>query len=140
MLSLKEALFYCMENNRESLNLKNENAKNKALVILKKGARHLVIKSSSIAYIYIENEITNVIDTAGKIYVCFDSLNKIEENLDVRFFRANRQTIINIDFIKTFRIIERTKIIVEMDVNEAKNKIYHSQDTAPKFREWITKL
>ncbi|HZH95608.1 MAG TPA: LytTR family DNA-binding domain-containing protein [Flavisolibacter sp.] len=114
--------------------------KKKEFIIIKKGLHYFLLKTSDIAYIYMENDITYIIDQGGARYVCFENLNSLEAKLDDCFFRANRQYIVNVDFIKSFRMHEKSKIIVEMKVNESKNTIHVSQVTAPKFKEWILKF
>lgn len=121
------------------MNLQESTAgvKKKEFIIIRKGLHHILLKTSDIAYIYMENEITYIIDKSGTRNVCFENLNSLEEKLDESFFRANRQHIINVAFIKSYRIYEKGKIIVEMMGSDQKIPIYLSQKTAPKFRDWI---
>ena len=112
----------------------------KEFIIIRKGLNHILLKTSDIAYIYMENEITYIIDKSGKRNVCFENLNSLEEKLDENFFRANRQHIINVAYIKAYRLYEKGKIIVEIASSDQKNLIYLSQKTAPKFRDWITQF
>ena len=117
-----------------------ETIKKREFIIIKRGLLHILHKTSDIAYVYMENEITYLISKDGVRHVCFDNLNSIEEKLDDDFFRANRQHIINIAFIKSYRIYEKGKIMVDMLVNESRSPICISQRTSPKFREWITRF
>ena len=126
-----------MKNVSGSLRNMEKKLRRKEFIIIKKGLSHYLLKTSDIAYIFMENEITYIIDKNGTIYICFQNLNALEEQLDHCFFRANRQYIINVDFIKSFRVYERSKIVVEMTVNEQNTPIHISQATAPKFKEWI---
>jgi DNA-binding LytR/AlgR family response regulator len=112
----------------------------KRLLIVKRGMSYYTIKTGDIAFIYTVDETTFIVDKQGRKTFCGTSLNKIEEQLDDYFFRANRQFIINIDYIKSFRIHDKTKLIVEMKVDDDKAVIHVSQITAPKFKEWITKF
>ena len=112
----------------------------KEFIIIRKGVHHVLIKTSDISYITMENDITYIIDKMGVRFVCFENLNTLEEKLDNNFFRANRQNIINVAFIKSYRIYEKGKIIVEMNNGEQKMPVYLSQKTAPKFRDWIVQF
>src|SRR3990170_6308115 len=98
--------------------------KKKEFIIIRKGISHILLKTSDIAYIYVDNEITYIIDKTGARNVCFDNLNSLEEKLDESFFRANRQHIINVTCIKSYRIYEKGKIIVEMVSGDQKVQIY----------------
>ncbi len=84
----------------------------KEFLIIRKGLNHILLKTFDIAYIYMENDITYIIDKSGTRNVCFENLNSLEEKLDENFFRANRQHIINLAFIKSYRMYEKGKVIV----------------------------
>ena len=62
----------------------------------------------------------------------------MEEELDRHtFFRANRQHIINIGFVKSFKPCENVKLLVETSIPDINHSIIISQETAPKFRKWM---
>ncbi|HEY0060017.1 MAG TPA: LytTR family DNA-binding domain-containing protein, partial [Flavisolibacter sp.] len=67
------------------------------------------------------------------------NLSDLESELDSdRFFRANRQFIVNSDYIKGFRTYERVKLQVELNVDiPFNNTIIVSQETAASFRQWL---
>jgi DNA-binding LytR/AlgR family response regulator len=109
----------------------------KKLLIVRRGIHFYTIKTSDVAFIYTVDETTFIVDKEGKKTFCSTSLNKIEEQLDGFFFRANRQYIVNIEFIKSFRIHEKSKLILEMKIVDDTAIIHISQVTAPKFKEWI---
>jgi DNA-binding LytR/AlgR family response regulator len=68
-------------------------------------------------------------------------LSSLEQDLDKsKFYRANRQYIINIDFIKGYKTSDKVKISVEMTCDAIKCPIMISQDSAADFREWIMKV
>lgn len=77
----------------------------------------VIVKSDDVSVISCEMEGTILTTTSGDRFTMEGSLDKIQEELDPkRFFRANRQTIINIDFISK---------IVQMF--GGKSKVYLSQ-------------
>jgi DNA-binding LytR/AlgR family response regulator len=81
-----------------------------------------------------------VLDNSGKKYLSDKSLNELEVELsDSIFFRANRQCIINLNFIKCFKPYEKVKLQVELTVPHYNQFIAISQKSAPDFRNWITK-
>jgi len=114
--------------------------KKRTRLIVKKGAENIFILLGNIVFFYTENKIVFAIDQAGKKYVVNGNLSTLEPELDSNiFFRANRQYIINISHVKSFRTYERVKLKVDMNSDELNNKyfIIISQETAPAFRKWI---
>ena len=66
------------------------------------------------------------------------NLGELEQTLDENiFFRANRQYIININFIKGFKSYEKVKLQVDLTIPDLNHCIIVSQETAPQFREWM---
>jgi len=109
-------------------------------LVVKKGTDNLFILLENIVFFYTANKIVFAIDADGKKYVRNGSLSILESELDTNtFFRANRQYIINIRHVKSFRSYERVKLKVDMHRDELNNKyfIIISQKTAPAFRKWI---
>ena len=114
--------------------------KKRTRLVVKKGADNISIPLENIVFFYTENKIVFAIDQTGKKYVTKGNLSTLELELDNNiFFRANRQYIINIAHIKSFRIYERVRLRVEMNPVELNDHhfIIISQETAPAFRKWI---
>ncbi|OSZ80147.1 hypothetical protein CAP36_02490 [Chitinophagaceae bacterium IBVUCB2] len=110
-------------------------------LIARKGLEHVPLKLDDIALFYTENRLTFLIDRDGKKYIADNNLSALEQDLDKsKFYRANRQYIINIDFIKGYKTAEKVKISVEMAVDTIKSPVMISQDSAADFREWITQV
>jgi DNA-binding LytR/AlgR family response regulator len=110
-------------------------------LIARRGLDHVPLKLEDIALFYTENRLTFLIDRNGKRYITDSILSALEQELDKsKFYRANRQSIINIDFIKGYKTAEKVKISVEMNIDAVKTPIMISQDSAADFREWITKV
>ena len=79
-----------------------------------------------------------VIDRFGKKYIADRNLTDLEEILDKSvFFRANRQYILNINFIRGFKPFERVKLSVDLTLPDINHNIIISQEMAPQFREWM---
>ena len=111
--------------------------KEKQLLIIKKGITYLTLKTAEIALIYTLKDVTYIVNREGKKFSYAQNLNRLEQELDHRFFRANRQYIININYIRSFRAHEKSKLLVEVNVNNTIVPITISQITAPKFKEWV---
>lgn len=115
------------------------NSRKKTRLIVRKGLENLSLRLEDIAFFYTENKIVYVIDKNGKKYLSDKNLGELEEELDdVHFFRANRQYIININYIKGFKAYEKVKLMVDMNLPEAERCIIISQETAPAFRKWMS--
>lgn len=114
--------------------------KKRTRLVVKTGANNIFLRLEDITLFYTENKIVFAIDDKGKKYIAERSLTELEQELDnTVFFRANRQYMINIDHVKSFRSYERGKLKIDMKAEELNERYYIivSQETAPKFREWI---
>jgi len=109
-------------------------------LVVKKGTENISIPLENIVFFYTENKIVFAIDHTGKKYVANGSLATLQPELDSNiFFRANRQYIVNISYVKSFRTYEKVKLRVEMNAVHQGDQhfIIISQETAPAFKKWI---
>ncbi len=110
----------------------------KKRILVKKGMENISLRLDDVALFYTENKLVYVLDRWGKKYLADKNLTELEEELDENtFFRANRQYIININFIRGFKAYEKVKLIVDLTVPELSHCVIVSQETAPQFREWM---
>ena len=110
----------------------------KTRLVVQKGVEYVALKKEDIALLLTQNRLVHVIDKDEKKYIVNKKMGSLEEELDPRiFFRINRQAIININFIKSFRPYHRVKIIVEMSMPNSKHSLVISQEMASVFRKWI---
>ena len=113
----------------------------KSRMIVRRGIEHIAIKIEDIVLIYTENKMVYLIDKNGKKYMADKNLSELELELDdTVFFRANRQYIININFINGFKPYEKVKLFVDVSLPEPKHTIIISQEHAPEFRKWIYEI
>ena len=114
--------------------------KKRSRLIAQRGSENFALRLEDIAFFYTENKIVFVIDCLGKKYICDKNLSELEEELDKNtFFRANRQFIINVNFIRGFRIYEKVKLQVYMIISH-NNPIIISQEMSPVFKKWINEV
>ncbi len=107
---------------------------------MKKGIETISIKLDDIVMFYSVNRLVYVFDSSGKKYLIDKSLNELELELnDSVFFRANRQYIINLNFIKSFKLYEKVKLQIDLTIPHLDYFIIVSQNSAPAFRSWIMK-
>ena len=107
-------------------------------IIVRKGLEHIALKLEDVVLFYTENKLVYVIDRFGKKFIAEQHLSELEEQLDASvFFRANRQYLININFIKGFKSYDKVKLKVDILLAEMEYDIIISQENAGAFREWM---
>lgn len=112
--------------------------KKRSRLLVKKGVEHVSLPFADIVLFYTEHKLVYVLDRCGKKYVSDKNLAELELELDrEQFFRLNRQYIVNIDFIRSFRAYERVKLQVELLQQDLPHVLIVSQETAPEFRKWL---
>ena len=112
--------------------------KRKERLVVKKGFASVLLKMEDIVLFYTESRVVYVLDKEGKRYMCDQNLAELETLLDDHtFFRANRQYIINIQYIRGYKTLERVKLAVDVNCHETSHSVIVSQETAPYFRKWI---
>ena len=112
--------------------------KKKTRLLVKRGIENISLRMEDIAMFYTENKMVYVIDKNGKKLIIDKTLNELETELDKTiFFRVNRQYIVNLSFVKSYRPYEKVKLQVDLIVPDNNYFIIISQNTAPVFRKWI---
>ena len=110
----------------------------KTRLLVKRGMENIAVRLEDIALIYTQNKLVYVIDRFSKKYVSDKTLSELEEELDSTiFFRVNRQYIININYVRSFKPHEKVKLMIDITIPEINHSIIISQETAPAFRKWM---
>lgn len=125
--------------NRHLLNavLQQISSRKQPRLVVKRGQEHLFLLMEDVVLFYTENKIVYIIDKNGKKFLVDRNLSDLEETLDSStFFRANRQYIVNINYVKGYKTYERVKLQLDLHVN-LNHCIVISQETAPLFKRWI---
>ena len=113
-------------------------SKKKTRLMVKRGLENISLRLEDVVLFYTENKIVYAIDKSHKKYFVDKSLGELEGELDETFFfRANRQFILNINFIKGYKSYEKVKLQVDLILPDLNHCIIVSQETAPAFRKWI---
>jgi DNA-binding LytR/AlgR family response regulator len=140
-----------MLRNSASYNSNNEQAKHylrivqspiprkRERIVVKRGLEFILLRLEDVVLLYTENKIVYVADKDGKKYMAEQNLSELITSLDETvFFRANRQYIVNIAFIKSFKSYEKVKLQLALTTPELSHHfIIISQEMAPQFRKWI---
>lgn len=107
-------------------------------LIVKHGAENIALCVADIALLYTQERNVCVIDKFAKRYSLNRNLSEVQEELDEQiFFRANRQHILNINFVRGFRVHETVKLKVDLTLDCLEPTIIISQEVAPYFKKWL---
>jgi DNA-binding LytR/AlgR family response regulator len=129
-------------NNHSSLSeFFNNHDKKKSRILVKRGMEFQTVRVEDVCYFFTEHKLVFLVDKENRKYMAEKSnLSDLEEELDRNvFYRANRKYIINANFVKRFKPLERSKISVELilPVNE---EIIISQENSASFKKWIGEI
>lgn len=124
-------------NQNLSAMLQQLEGKKQTRLVVKRGLEHLFLLLDDVVLFYTENKIVYVLDKNGKKFLVDKNLSDLEEELDnTVFFRANRQYLVNINYVKGYKTYERVKLQLDLHV-ALSHCIVISQETAPLFKKWI---
>lgn len=103
-------------------------------VLVKIGYNLKIIQTQEISCFFSENKIV-YLQTESRTYPSDFTLDELEEVLDEKkFFRANRQFIINSDYIKNIHTSPYYKVDLEFQSQE---EITVSRDRVKDFKDWL---
>jgi DNA-binding LytR/AlgR family response regulator len=113
--------------------------KRKTRLIVKKRDEYVALAVEDIAFIYRNDLLIVVVDKEQTKYLSDKTLSQLESELDaLMFFRANRQYIVNINFIKGYKSFEKVKLALLLKIPHTDHQVIISQKTAPLFRKWLS--
>jgi hypothetical protein len=112
--------------------------KKKTRLLVKRGVVNISLLLTDIALIYTRDKLVYAIDRDAKKYLVDKTLTELEEELDdTIFFRVNRQYIVNVNFIRSFKPYKKVKLLVDVSFNDLEELVIVSQQVAPAFKKWI---
>jgi DNA-binding LytR/AlgR family response regulator len=118
--------------------IQQPSTRKKSRMIVRKGLEYISLRLEDIVLLYTENKLVYIIDKEGKKYIGEKNLAELEQELNpANFFRANRQYLIHMNFIKGFRSFEKVKLLVELSLTGLNHEIIISQENAARFRQWM---
>jgi two-component system LytT family response regulator len=108
-------------------------------LIVRKGIENIALRMEDIVVAYTENKVVYVMDREGRKYLSDKNLTDLYHQLDTQvFFRANRQYIVNIGYVKCYKTYEKVKLQIDLTLPLTNHHIVVSQETAPDFRKWMS--
>lgn len=124
--------------NGHNTNGHHANNTKRSRILVRKGVEFQAVRVEDAGYFFTEHKLIFLVDKENRKYMAeTNNLSELEDELDKNiFYRANRKYIINANYIKRFKPLERSKISVELTlpVNE---EIIISQENAASFKKWI---
>ncbi|GGB15859.1 LytR/AlgR family response regulator transcription factor [Puia dinghuensis] len=107
-------------------------------ILVRKGVEFQAVRVEDTGYFFTEHKLVFLVDKENRKYMAEkNNLSELEEELDKNiFYRANRKFIINANYIKRFKPMERSKISVELTL-PVSEEIIISQENAASFKKWI---
>jgi two-component system LytT family response regulator len=132
---------YFVNNHSAILDYLNNQDKKKSRILVKRGMEFQTVRVEDIVYFFTEHKLVFLVDKDNRKYLAEkNNLSELEEELDKNlFYRANRKYIINANFVKRFKPLDRSKLSVELQlpINE---EIIISQENSSSFKKWISEM
>lgn len=118
--------------------MENEVSRYCRRVILRSGDEYIVFRTTDIAYIYLENKSSFLVDIRnGRHIKVSGNLRDIYEMLDPgEFYRVNKNYIVNIRSIVSLKSCDINKVELILKPQPAE-RIFISQLRTCHFKEWI---
>ena len=108
------------------------------ILIARLGKDYIPLKMDDIAVVKAYEKRACIIDKNGTRFKNESNLRQLEKKLgNHNFFRANRQTIVNINFIKSFKTLSRKGMELEIQVANETQNVHISSDRIRFFNKWI---
>ena len=134
----QQTLPFNIDNNQQAVQFFKPEKRKRTRLLVKRGMTNIVLLLGDIAAIYTRDKLVYVIDRDYKKFLIDKTLMELEEQLDQHtFFRVNRQFIININFVKSFKPFERVKLLVDINIPGFEEDVIVSQQVAPTFKKWM---
>ncbi len=111
--------------------------KYKARFLVKQGEKMLAIRAEDIICFHSKHGVVHIVTKHGKTYLSDFTLDDLSSQLDPKnFTRANRQFIINADYITTVHKHFKGKLLVELE-GFTDEQVFVSSEKATAFKEWL---
>ncbi|MEO9872048.1 LytR/AlgR family response regulator transcription factor [Ekhidna sp.] len=110
----------------------------KSRFLVKQGDKMLAIKSEDIVCFQSKHGVVHIVTKNQKTYLSDFTLDELINQLDPQFFyRANRQFIINVEYITTVHKHFKGKLLVELNHLSSEEQILVSSEKATSFKQWL---
>jgi two-component system LytT family response regulator len=105
--------------------------------LIRMGQSLRLVHQQDIAYFYTSDKITFMMTREGRKYPLDYTLENLEMMIDpARFFRINRQFIINIDAIQQMHAHSKARVRIDL-LPAANEEVIVSTEKSPLFKKWL---
>ena len=106
--------------------------------LIRYGEQVRTISSDDIAYIYTISKAVFAVLHSAKEYPLDKTMDTLEKELDPKkFFRINRQFIINIKSIGNMHVVSKSRVQLELVPPFKQDDVIVSTEKSPLFKEWL---
>jgi DNA-binding LytR/AlgR family response regulator len=106
--------------------------------LIRYGEQIRTVTSDDLAYIYTTHKAVFLVTFAGKEYPFDKSLETLEKELDPKkFFRINRQFIINIKSVGHMHTVSKSRVQLDLTPPFKGDEVIVSTEKSPLFKEWL---
>ena len=100
--------------------------------------RNVTLVPAEDTALFSKEEIIYLVNREGKKFITdYRSLDEVQELVDPKnFYRANRQTLVHLPFVESYRGDDTGKITVKMRLSKAE-EIVISKEKAAEFKKWF---
>lgn len=116
----------------------NEQGKFDRRYLIRYGEQIRTVTSEDIAYVYTTQKAVFLVTFNGKEYPVDKSLETLEKELDPKkFFRINRQFIVNIRSVGNMHTVSKSRVQLELTPPHTAEDVIVSTEKSPHFKEWL---
>ena len=109
----------------------------KSRFLVKQGDKLISVETAAIAYFMLRTGVVHLVTVQNKHYLMDQSLDDLVSQLDpTKFYRANRQFIIQFSAIAAVHRYHRGKLLVELQP-KADDEVIVSAEKASEFKRWL---
>ena len=118
-------------------NIRLDDRKFKSRFLVKMGEKMMSVETEDILCFYAQSGLVYLRTRAGKKYLMDQTLDDISKELDPeKYYRANRQYILNYSAIEAVHKFGKSKLLVETSF-EHEEQIVVSSEKATAFKQWL---
>lgn len=109
----------------------------KSRFLVKQGEKMLSIKTDDIVCFQSKHGVVHIVTSHNKSYLSDFTLDDLMAQLDpLRFFRANRQFIVHVEYVQAVHKYFKGKLLIELaHFNE--EQVIVSSEKATRFKQWL---
>lgn len=118
-------------------NIRLDDRKFKSRFLVKMGEKMMSVETEDILCFFAHSGLVYLLNKGGKKYLMDQTLDEITKELDAeKYYRANRQYILNYSAIEAVHKFGKSKLLVETTF-EHKEQIIVSSEKATAFKQWL---